>query len=104
MSLKYPIDPSRPKMVYGRDLAREALAAALYGAEGPGYAPNMAEVAARMLLERDNETLLGFIGETFAWAQVAVQVATMLQKPKTIEDVVSDIIHALDTAQQSTGE
>lgn len=100
MSLKYPIDLGNPNMVHGRDLAREALSAAFYDAEEGGYAANLREVAARVLLQRDTDTLLGFVGELFAWTQIAVQVATMLQPPKTIETVVGDIIQALNGADR----
>jgi hypothetical protein len=97
------IDRSIPDQVRGRELARDAITAAVFRAP---QAPNigLATAAGEPLLpslisSSDNNVLVGFLIEMRSWAEIAIQLAAS-GHCVSVEGIVETIRNAIATAEE----
>jgi hypothetical protein len=98
------IDRSIPDQVRGRELAREAITAAVFRAP---HAPDIGVAAVAdealqptLLSSSDHNVLVGFLLEMRSWAEIAIQLAAS-GHCVSVEGIVETIRNTIATAEQS---
>jgi len=94
-------DGSVPGRARGRQLAREAIASAVYNvpdSTAVGIGPAVAEALLPFIQRCDSDALVGFIVEIRTWAEIAIQLAAA-GHGVTVENIVHMISDAIDASE-----